>query len=303
VSSRRALPLIVAFIAAISAAGCRDEGANQADVVATTTQAADIARAVAGPDVKVHQILKPAADPHEYEPRPSDAEAVARAKVVIRSGGDVDDWLGGLIEQAGGDASETSLIDFVDEEGDDPHWWQDPRNAEKATRAIQAALSKADPAEAAGFRTRADAYVQRLERLDAAIAACVNRLPRAQRKLVTSHDALGYYARRYGFTVVGAAIASLSSQAQPSAAATQRLVDLIKAQHVAAIFPESALNPKLEEAIARDAGARVGGALWADALGPAGSSGATYVDALAANTRTIVSGLSGGRETCAQLPS
>ena len=99
---------------------------------------------------------------------------------------------------------------------------------------------------------------------------------------------------------MGAAIPSLSTQAQPSAAATKRLVDQIKSEHVAAIFPESALNPKLEEAIARDAGAEVGGALWADALGPKGSSGETYVKALEANTGTIVSGLSGGRESRAQ---
>jgi zinc/manganese transport system substrate-binding protein/manganese/iron transport system substrate-binding protein len=118
---------------------------------------------------------------------------------------------------------------------------------------------------------------------------------------VTSHDALGYYARRYGFTVIGAAVPSLSTQAQPSAAATQRLVDQIRAAGVAAIFPESALNPKLEQAIARDAGAKVGGALYADTLGPNGSPGATYIGALAANTRTIVSALSRGRVTCASL--
>jgi ABC-type Zn uptake system ZnuABC Zn-binding protein ZnuA len=258
-------------------------------------------RAVAGNRLDVHQILEPGSDPHEYEPRPSDAEAVAGAKVVIRSGGDVDDWLSGLIDQAGGRADVVTLIDHVERHGQDPHWWQDPRNAEAAVETIRAALAKADPAGAAGYRARADAYVARLKALDGQIATCVGRLPAGERKLVTSHDALGYYARRYGFKVIGAAIPSLSTQAQPSAASTKRLVDQIKTQHVAAIFPESALNPKLEEAIARDAGARVGGALWADTLGPKGSSGATYLGALAANTRTIVSALSRGRVSCAQL--
>ncbi|MEA2472689.1 MAG: manganese/iron transport system substrate-binding protein, partial [Thermoleophilaceae bacterium] len=111
----------------------------------------------------------------------------------------------------------------------------------------------------------------------------------------------GYYARRYGLRVIGAAIPSLSTQAQPSAAATKRLVDQIRAEQVAAIFPESALSPKLEQAIARDAGARVGGALWADSLGPKGSTGAAYTGSLASNTKTIVSALSRGRETCANL--
>jgi ABC-type Zn uptake system ZnuABC Zn-binding protein ZnuA len=249
----------------------------------------------------VQQILQPGSDPHEYEPRPSDAEAVAGAKLIIRSGGDIDSWLAGVIGQAGGGAKVISLIDSVDRRGADPHWWQDPRNGERAVEAIRAALAQADPKGAAGYRTRADSYLARLRALDSGIGRCVSKLPPSARKLVTSHDALGYYAHRYGFTVIGAAIPSLSTQAQPSAAATKRLVDQIRAQHVAAIFPESALNPKLEQAIARDAGAHVGGALWADALGPKGSPGATYLGALAANTRTIVTALSRGHVTCADL--
>jgi ABC-type Zn uptake system ZnuABC Zn-binding protein ZnuA len=298
----RLLPVLT-LIAAVNASGCRDaDGGNNPEVVATTTQAADITRAVAGDRIAVEQILQPGSDPHEYEPRPSDAQAVAGAKLVIRSGGDVDGWLGGLIGQAGGDATVVTLLDSVRRRGSDPHWWQDPRNADRAVSAIAAALTKVDPQGAAGYAARAAAYRRTLRTLDGRIAACVARLPKAQRKLVTSHDALGYYAARYGFTVIGAAIPSLSTQAQPSAASTQRLVRQIEAQHVAAIFPESALNPKLEQAIARDAGAKVGGALWADALGPKGSGGATYVGSLAANTRTIVSGLSGGKTTCAGLP-
>jgi ABC-type Zn uptake system ZnuABC Zn-binding protein ZnuA len=280
--------------------GCRDDG-RRPTVVATTTQVADMTRAIAGPGTPVEQILRPGSDPHEYEPRPSDAEAVAGAKLIVRSGGDVDGWLSGLIGQAGGGAKVVTLIDRVDRRGDDPHWWQDPRNAERAVAAIATGLSEADPKQAAGYRARAGAYLAKLKDLDGGIARCVAQLPPQSRKLVTSHDALGYYARRYGFTVIGAAIPSLSTQAQPSAAATQRLVNQIKAQKVAAIFPESALNPKLEQAIARDAGATVGGALYADTLGPKGSAGATYTGALAANTRTIVTALSRGRVTCAGL--
>jgi ABC-type Zn uptake system ZnuABC Zn-binding protein ZnuA len=299
---RRISPvLVLLLIAAVSAAGCRDANRSSKAVVAPTTQVGDITRAIAGPDARVEQILQPGSDPHEYEPRPSDAEAVAGAKLIVRSGGDVDRWLDGLIGQAGGDAKVLTLLDSADRHGDDPHWWQDPRNAERAARAIAGGLAHADPANAAGYRDRADAYLTRLRRLDSGIARCVAQLKPQERKLVTSHDALGYYARRYGFTVIGASIPSLSTQAQPSAAATQRLVDQIKAQHVAAIFPESALNPKLEEAIARDADATVGGALYADTLGPKGSPGATYLGALAANTRTIVSALSRGRVTCAAL--
>jgi ABC-type Zn uptake system ZnuABC Zn-binding protein ZnuA len=271
-------------------------------VVATTTQVADMTRAVAGDRVTVKQILPPNADPHEYEPRPSDALAVAGAKLVIRSGGDVDGWLSGLIGQAGGKVRVVNLIDSVHRRGADPHWWQSPLNGELAVQAIRDALISRDPKGAAGYRARADAYLARLRALDKGIQACVAKLRPAQRRLVTSHDALGYYADRYGFKVIGAAIPSLSTQAQPSAKSTQRLVAQIKRQHVAAIFPERSLSPKLEQAIGRDAGASVGGALWADALGPKGSSGATYPASLAANTRTIVSALSRGKANCGGLP-
>ena len=270
--------------------------------MATTTQVADLTRAVAGRDIAVKQILQPNADPHEYEPRPSDAQAIASAKLVIRSGGDVDDWLKGVIDQAGGRAKVVTLIDDVHRRGSDPHWWQDPRNGEVAVGAIRDALMRVDPKHAAGYRARARAYDGRLRQLDASIAGCVAKLPQNQRKLVTSHDALGYYASRYGFDVIGAAIPSLSTQAQPSGKETQRLTNQIRRQHVAAIFPEKSLNPKLEQAIARDAHASVGGGLWADTLGPKGSSGATYIGSLAANTRTIVSALSRGRINCGGFP-
>jgi ABC-type Zn uptake system ZnuABC Zn-binding protein ZnuA len=293
--------VLLALLAALVIAGCSSSsggGSGGLRVVATTTQVGDLTRQVAGGRAQVDQILQPGSDPHQYEPRPSDAEGIAQAKLVIRSGGDVDVWLGGVVSQAGGRARVVTLIDSVPRQGNDPHWWQNPRNGELAVAAIRDALVKADPGGAATYRRNAAAYIARLARLDSGIARCVARIPPRARRLVTSHDSLGYYARRYGFTIVGAAIPSLSSQAQPSAASTQRLITQIKHQHVPAIFPESALNPKLEHAIAREAHAAVAPPLWADALGPKRSSGSTYAGALSANTRTIVSALSRGRVNC-----
>ena len=126
----------------------------------------------------------------------------------------------------------------------------------------------------------------------------MDRLGDDERSLVTEHDALGYYADRYGLRVIGAAIPALSTQAQPSAGDTARLVDQVSTEHVKAVFPEAGLNAKLQQAIASEGGAGVGGQLWADTLGPAGSSGATYVDSMRANTAAIVEGLSGGAESC-----
>jgi ABC-type Zn uptake system ZnuABC Zn-binding protein ZnuA len=288
-------------------AGCTHSGASSGSglpVTATTTQVADFVRAVGGKRVDVTQILKPNADPHEYEPRPSDALALASAKVVFRSGGDVDAWLSPVVKQAGTGVRVITLSDSVTTlPGDngaaiDPHWWQDPRNAEAAVKAIRDELSRADPKGRATYARNATAYLARLAKLDASIARCIDRVPPAQRKLVTSHDALGYYTRRYGIKLIGTAIPSRSTQAAPSAGSIQRLVALIKREHVKAIFPEASVNPKLESAISRDAGARLGRPLWADALGPAGSSGATYIESLISNTAAFVQGFSGGAISC-----
>lgn len=290
---------LILLSATLVVAGCGarpdEAGGDRPNAVATTTQVADLVRAVGGDQVTVTQVLQPNSDPHDYEPRPSDARAIERADVVFRSGGDLDEWMDDLIEANGGDARTVTLSNSVRTRGDDPHWWQDPRNGARAVAAIEAALAKAG---GTGYAARAEAYTGRLRALDRQVAACVDRLPRSQRKLVTSHDALGYYTDRYSLTLVGAVIPSLSTQAQPSSKAVNRLVDQIRREKVRAIFPESSLNPKIEKAVARESGATVGGALWADTLGPEGSRAATYIGSIRANTDTIARGLSGARERC-----
>ena len=275
-------------------------------MAATTPQVADLARNVGGDRVDVRTIVPASADPHDYEPRPSDVAAIADAGVVLRSGGDLDEWLGELTDNAGGDAQTASLIDSVetiDGEGEtDPHWWQDPRNAARAVRTIERQLEEADPEGRERYRQNADRYAARLRALDAGIARCVGRVPAAKRKIVTTHDALGYFADRYGIEVVGAVIPSLSTQAQASAGDVQRLVEQIRAEGVEAIFPESAVSAKLEEAIARESGAAIGDSLYADSLGPEGTEAATYLGATAANARALVEGMSGGRVACRLRP-
>jgi ABC-type Zn uptake system ZnuABC Zn-binding protein ZnuA len=296
-------PVLLAA-AAVAVAGCGDDSGSGdgLSVVATTTQAADLTRQVGGDRVNVEGMLRPGGDPHDYEPRPSDVAAVAGAAVVFRSGGEVDDWLGDVIDNAGGDADVVSLIDSVRRLNDDPHWWQDPRNAVLAVERIRAELSKADPEGRATYARNADRTIQRLRRLDRKIAGCVERVPVAKRKIVTTHDALEYFARRYGVEVVGAVIPSLSTQAQASAGDVQRLVEQIRSEGVEAVFPESSVNPDIERAIAREAGARIGDSLYADSLGPEGSAGETYLGALAADARRLVRGMSGGRVACLAGP-
>lgn len=290
-------------VLALVVAGCGSDGSSGGGdgglrAVATTTHAADFLRAVGGDRVKVRGLLSPTSDPHDYEPRPSDARAVSGASLVVRSGGELDEWLDDVVANAGGDAEVLTLIDHVERLGDDPHWWQDPRNVVIAAEAIGEALAQADPDGADEYRANARAYAARVSRLDGEIARCMAGVPARQRKLVTTHDALGYFARRYDVEVIGAVIPALSSQAQPSAGDTDRLVRQIRSEGVETIFPESALNPALEEAIAREAGAEVGKPLWADALGPEGSSGATYLDAMAANADALVRGFTAGERGC-----
>ena len=271
-------------------------------MVATTTQAADLVRQVGGARVNVDGMLRPGGDPHDYEPRPSDVAAVADATVVFRSGGEVDDWLSDVIDNAGGDAEVVTLLDSVKRLDDDPHWWQDATNGVRAVEAIRAELTKADPAGRATFARNAERTARTLRSLDRQISACVERVPSAKRKIVTTHDALGYFARRYGVEVVGAVIPSLSTQAQASAGDVQRLVDQIRREDVEAVFPESSVNPDIEKAIAREAGASIGDPLYADSLGPKGSPGETYTGALAADASALVRGMSGGRVSCDLRP-
>lgn len=295
----RSLAVCLGFLALASGlSACGRGSATVGDggpvVVATTTQVGELVRAVAGRRAGVRQIISANSDPHAYEPRPSDVRAVTGAKVVVRSGGDLDAWLGGVLRNAGSDAQAVDLIDAVHtrrgDGGVDPHWWQNPRNAAIAVGRIRAALAAADPAGRATYAANTAAYLTRLRSLDRAIAACMAAIPQRRRRLVTDHDALGYYADRYGIEVIGTVIPALSTQAQASAGDVARLVRTIRRTGVTTIFPESSANAKLARAIARDAGARVGPPLYADSLGPKGSAGATYLGSLRANTLALAAG-------------
>lgn len=296
------------LLVGLLAAGCGDDSSSDGDVQVTvsTTQAADLARNVAGDRAEITGILSTNSDPHDYEPQPSDAESLLDADLIIESGGDVDPWMGELVESSGSDAPELTLIDHVDtregegdsEEGVDPHWWQDPTNAILAVEAIRDELIEADPDGAETYEANADAYIDRLTALDEGIAKCMDEVPVDQRKLVTSHDALGYYADRYDIEIIGAVIPALTTQAQASAGETAELVELIRETGVSTIFPEAGVSQQLEDAIASEADAEVGPELWADTLGPEGSDGATYIESLESNTTNLVEGFTAGAESC-----
>lgn len=293
--------------AALALAACTADGPNGSAaqegrvlVVATTTQVADLARAVGGDRAAVDSLLTPGSDPHDYEPRPSDARALANADLVLRSGGDIDEWLTGLVESVGTDAPTVSLIESIrtigsgdEEPGLDPHWWQDPTNAMAAVVEIRDALVRADPDARAAYEANAEAYLAELRALDEAIAGCMRSIPAPDRKLVTTHDALGYFAQRYDIEVVGLVVPALTTRAQASAGEVAELTEVIEEEGVETIFPESQLPAGLEQAIADEAGAEVGPGLWTDSLGPPGSQATTYVDAMRFNAQAVAGGFGG----------
>jgi len=279
-------------------------------VVATTTQLGDVVRAVGGRAADVTQILRPNSDPHEYEPRPGDVEASAGAKIVFESGDGLDRWMAKILADAGGHPAVVTLADSnVDRVAGetsgpeasryDPHWWHDPRNVEAAIPAIRDALARANPAARTTYAANAAAYLRQVRLLDAGIARCFASVPPAQRKLVTDHDAFGYFAKRYGIVVVGAVIPSQTTDAQPSAGDVAQLVDTIRREHVKAVFPETSVNAKLAQAIAGETGASAGYRLYGDTLGPHGSRGATYLAMEQANADAMVRGFTGGAHGCA----
>jgi zinc/manganese transport system substrate-binding protein len=316
--SRPALPALAATLAlALLAAGCGGSGQasdGRLEVVATTTVLGDWVRAVGGDDVAVDQVLEPNTDPHEYEPRPSDIEAAAGASLVFANGDGLDAWIDEVVSDSGSGAEVTDLGAVVpdrlpgEDQGDanparyDPHWWHDPGNAEAAVAEIERRLAASAPADRRLFERNAERYLARLRALDRGIRRCVDAVPAARRKLVTDHDAFGYFAHRYGIEVVGAVIPSQTTQAQPSAKDLAELARTVEEQGVSAIFPESSLSPKLAEAIARQTGASVEHTLYGDSLGPEGSPGATYLGMEAANADAMVAGFTDGRRGCRLSP-
>jgi ABC-type Zn uptake system ZnuABC Zn-binding protein ZnuA/ABC-type Mn2+/Zn2+ transport system permease subunit len=305
-----------ALLLAGVAAGCGSDGGasgGQLPVVATTTQIGDFVREVGGNAVSVDQVLQPNTDPHEYEPRPSDIVAAADARLVFANGDGLDEWIGRVVSDSGSGAEVVDLGAVVPEHlpGEssgaagsaryDPHWWHDPRNAEAAVRKVERSLAAAEPANRRLFESNAHAYLAKLRRLDAGIARCMRAVPAARRKLVTDHDAFGYFAKRYGIEVVGAVIPSQTTQAQPSAKDLSALAELIEREHVEAIFPESSLSPKVAEAIAAQTGVSAAYDLYGDTLGPADSAGGTYLSMEAANADAMVRGFTGGRRGCRPL--
>jgi zinc/manganese transport system substrate-binding protein len=270
-------------------------------VVTLNTVLTEIAREVGGSEVSVSGIVQPGVDPHSFNPSPADIAALVDADLVLASGLHLEAYLGRLVSSAGPRGRVVSVGDLVPlvlstpggqaGGGDrDPHWWHSIGNVIFAADVVRSELARLRPASADAFSRNAADYRRRLEALRSWALAEVARLPAGRRQLVTSHDAFGYLARDFGFTVHP--VNGLSTESEADARHLAGLVDFIRAEKVRAVFVESSANPRLVRNLLEETGARLGGMLYADGLGPAGSGAEDYVSMYRHNISTIVGGLS-----------
>ena len=291
--ARRWRPLApaAALIAVALLAGCGDEAheTDRLQVSATTMPLQDLARMVGSEDVEVSGILGAGAEPHEYEPKPSDADAVAGADVVVQNGGGLDDWLDDLLDAAGGDAERLNVVDRLPEQAvaGDPHVWHDPELAKRIVDELARAFSEAKPVAAERFRVHAANAKRAIDATAFRIRSMFARITPERRKLVTSHDAFGHFARAYDIEIVGSVLPSVSTDTEPSGKQVRELVEAIRRAGVDTIFTEHAVNAKLERQVAEEAGARVSTSLYADTLPPPGGPGTGLLNAELHNARAM----------------
>ena len=297
------LLLLSAFVVSLVRAG--DQPLR---VVTLNTVLTEVAREVGGDQVVVNGLVKPDVDPHSFDPSASDIRKLAEADVVLASGLNLDSFLDRIAVNTGGKArvvkigdalpSVLSMVDGRDHahapKGDvnaeqDPHWWHSIDNVLFASELVCAEYARLRPSSAAEFVRNTQAYRRRLLALKTEMTREIDTLPPAKRHLVTSHEAFGYFARDYGFTVH--AISGLSTDSEPDARHLATLIDLIRREHIKAVFAESSVNSKLIANLVRETGVHLGGTLYADGLGVAGGDAATYEAMVRHNVRTVVESL------------
>jgi zinc/manganese transport system substrate-binding protein len=262
-------------------------------VVASFSILGDLVRRIAGDRVRLLVLAGPEMDAHRFQPRPSDLQALREAKLVVRNGLGFDGFVERMLRAADWHGRVVTATDGIETrsmsghahgrargvgEVPDPHAWQDLRLGARYVRSIADGLAAVEPAHAATYLTAAETYVTRLEELDAWVRAQIATVPEARRKVVTSHDAFGYLGAAYGITFL--APQGVSTEAEPSAAQVARLIRQVRAEGITAVFLENMASPVALERLAQEAGVRVRGRLYADALsapeGPAPSYEAMF---------------------------
>lgn len=294
-ASRRASLQLLALTAlqpalAAAAASSEPAAAPVLKVVATFSILADMAREVGGPAVEVSALVGPNADAHVYEPTPADVRRVARADVVVTNGLRFEGWIDRLIASSGYRGkvvvASAGIVPLQLGGGADPHAWQNLANGQRYAETIRAALVAAAPARTAEINERAAAYQERLIALDQDTRSRIAALPESRRRVITSHDAFGYFAAAYGVRFI--APRGWTTGSEPSAETVARIVRQARDTQASALLVENISDPRLIERIAREANLKVGGELYSDALSAPGTAADTYIHMFEHNVRTLL---------------
>lgn len=276
--------------------------ADKLPVTASFSILGDLVRVVGGDRVTLVTLVGPDQDAHVFEARPSDAKALLAGKLWVINGLGFEPWAGKLAKSAGYQGQTVVASKGVqsrampDAHGHahghaevDPHAWQNPENVVLYVRNIAAALAIVDPAGASAYQAHAEAYVKELQALDAWAKAQFATIAPGKRKVITSHEAFGYFAAHYQITFL--APVGVNSESEPSARQVAQLIRQIQREKIKAVFLENMSSPKLLTQLSRDAGVTPGGSLYADALSRADKPGASYLQMMRHNVTQLVAGM------------
>ncbi|WP_092146216.1 metal ABC transporter substrate-binding protein [Bradyrhizobium sp. NFR13] len=262
-------------------------------IVASFSILGDFVRNVGGERVAVTTLVGPNGDAHVYTPSPTDAKKIADAKLVVVNGLGFEGWLPRLVKSSGGKATVVTATQGIAprklDSHEDPHAWQSVANAKLYVANIRDALAKADPAGANAYKANAEAYLAKLAVLDNDVKAAVASIPKARRKVISTHDAFGYFAAAYGIEFI--APQGVSTDSEPSAKDIAVIITQLKLSKIPAVFLENIADPRLMRRIAAETGAKIGGTLYSDSLTAENGDAPTYIDMVRHNIKALTSAL------------
>jgi zinc/manganese transport system substrate-binding protein len=303
--NRRAFVRTSVLAAALAAFSGMAQAQEKLKVVASFSILADLTKNVGGDRVEVSALVGPGGDAHVYTPTPADARNVAAAKLVIVNGLGFEGWLSRLVKSAGNKATVVTATKGItprkekadahghkhshDHSDADPHAWQSVANAKVYVANIRDALVAADASGAEAYRKNADTYVAKLDALDREVREAVAKLPAERRRVISTHDAFGYFADAYGVTFI--APQGVSTEAEATARDVARIISQIKAQKIPAVFLENVSDPRLMRRISQESGAKLGGTLFSDSLTDEKGAAPTYIDMIRYNIKALTGAL------------
>jgi zinc/manganese transport system substrate-binding protein len=294
---RNLLLALIAVLLTASPAAAQDK----IKVVATFSILGDLVQNIGGDRVEVVTLVGPNGDAHVYSPTPADARKLAGAKAVFVNGLGFEGWIARLISAAGLKAPSVVASAGIkprkmegghshghSHSASDPHAWQSVANAKTYVTNIRDGLIKADPAGRSSYEGNATAYLAKLDALDAEVKSAIGKIPAERRKVITTHDAFGYFSGAYGVEFISPGV---STESEPSAKDIAKIIGRIRQQKIPAVFMENITDPRLMQQIARETGARIGGTLYSDALSDANGPAATYIDMMRSNAAELAKAL------------